>query len=122
MNGGSLNELATESTSNIEDSNNISDQVLDKSVSNKCKTCDFKSDNTVEFQNHQCNTCSICGKHYDGKNGKWNLIRHIRIIHEKVRFQCDFCDKKYTELAILKVHMKKEHPNENLVDSFYEMM
>ena len=97
MNVGSLNELATESTSNIEDSNNISDQVLDKSVSNKCKTCDFKSDNTVEFQNHQCNTCSICGKHYDGKYGKGKLIRHIRTIHEKVRFQCDFCDKSFAE-------------------------
>ena len=118
LNGGSSNELATESTSNIEDSNNISDQVLDKSVSNKCKTCDFKIDNTVDFQNHLCNTCSICGKHYNGKNGKYNLRRHIKIVHEKVRIQCDFCGKNYADnnYRRLKMHIKMEHPNENLVD------
>ena len=132
LNGGTLNEPASEvdsqcylESTNIEDSNNFSDEFLDNSASNKCEICDFESDNLVDFQNHQCDrksardlssTCTYCGKSFPSKSGKSNLKRHIKQVHEKVRLECDFCDKDYTDLSALRYHIKKEHQNENLAD------
>lgn len=40
---------------------------------------------------------------------KSNLNHHVKIAHEKRRFQCPECESDYTSAFRLRTHMKKEH-------------
>ena len=64
------------------------------------------------------NMCKICDKIFKGRNSKANLNRHVRQIHEKIRFSCDFCNASYAESDKIRLHIKNEHPNEKLPAQF----
>ena len=40
------------------------------------------------------------------------FYEHIKTIHEGVRYQCDTCEKSFTQLYNLKKHMKQVHEKE----------
>ena len=51
--------------------------------------------------------CTICGQTFKRKH---HLVRHVEIIHEKLRkYQCNLCQKKFKEKHHLKKHFFKSH-------------
>ena len=37
------------------------------------------------------------------------LKNHVRTIHEGIRYQCDYCEKSFTQQNNLKLHIKNTH-------------
>ena len=96
----------------------------------KCSLCGFVAINLRGLRKHLAkhssvtqdarnSMCRYCGKTFPWTNGRNNLKRHIKFVHEGVQLQCDFCDKNCNSSSALKYHMKREHPNENLLDKRY---
>lgn len=55
--------------------------------------------------------CSICGKHF---NYPRSVVRHILSVHEKVKdFECEYCDKRFSDKGDLNKHMKRFHEDRN---------
>ena len=50
--------------------------------------------------------CNVCGKIY---SQKWNLLRHIRIIHSLKKIKCEFCGKEFTRKDSLICHQRTCH-------------
>ena len=106
--------------------NNLGENFNGDSV--KCSLCGFVAINKRGLAKHlathpetqdiarNSNFCKFCGKTFPWNNGRNNLKRHIKFVHEGVKLQCDFCEKSCNSSSALKYHMKKEHPNETLLD------
>lgn len=64
----------------------------------------MKTQNTHTFE------CQIqnCSKSYSDKS---SLTRHIRIVHEKIKFTCGECGKKFGQKQHLELHFKNQHTN-----------
>lgn len=52
--------------------------------------------------------CQICQAEYKGLR---NLKSHQRAIHDKIRFNCEFCDKNYSYNVSLQKHKARHHFN-----------
>ena len=44
---------------------------------------------------------------YKKKKGK--LGKHIQVVHENIRFNCEHCDKNYSIQGSLKKHIIRDH-------------
>ena len=55
------------------------------------------------FKGH---TCPTCGKNYPSKG---EVNKHIRIVHEGIRFECELCKKKYISKQALNIHFETTH-------------
>ena len=51
-------------------------------------------------------TCNYCGKQFSGKG---NLKKHIRSVHEKLRYPCDQCEYQAVEKRLIKFHIQSKH-------------
>ena len=47
--------------------------------------------------------CKYCGKKFVQREG---MSCHIKTIHEGIRYQCDLCEKSFSQLPNLKAHAK----------------
>ena len=69
-----------------------------------------KSKTQVVFENnqnlHKSHQCDQCPKNFANK---CYLDRHIRKVHEGVKYSCELCDKKFTETWTLKSHVLGVH-------------
>ena len=54
--------------------------------------------------------CQFCDKPPYAE--KKHLEKHMDIVHEGIRYNCDFCGMKYTEKIVLKRHIKSKHSTE----------
>ena len=98
---------------------NIHDRIKDKS----CDLCDYKTGDNWKLKRHIASLheskesgnihteetenvqCSLCEKVFI----KSRLSRHIAIVHKKLKFQCQLCDKNFLGEDKLKVHVKCVH-------------
>ena len=53
--------------------------------------------------------CKHCEKEYAHKEG---YLTHVRTIHEKIKMQCDFCEKSFTQSFHLREHKTRHHEDE----------
>ena len=56
--------------------------------------------------------CNFCGK----EMSEVHLQRHIRSIHQGVRYNCDCCEKSFDRPYRLKQHKMKVHKDKDLKD------
>ena len=56
-------------------------------------------------------TCPHCAKLFHNKS---NLCRHIKSVHEGVKYPCPLCEKKFSFESALKTHIKKAHEGVNV--------
>lgn len=63
--------------------------------------------------------CYHCEKSFSQSG---TLNRHIKSVHEGIRYQCDFCDYAGTTTTCLKRHLANRHPvhPENAKDELYQ--
>ncbi|XP_066249499.1 uncharacterized protein [Euwallacea similis] len=52
-------------------------------------------------------SCPMCGKIFKYIT---NLDRHIRSVHEKQKFMCQYCDKPLQRKYDLRIHIERNHP------------
>ena len=64
-----------------------------------------KSICSTKIKVHCCNVC-VARRSLREKS---KLVRHVKTVHEKFRFQCNLCPKKLTEKGHLVVHIKSIH-------------
>ena len=50
--------------------------------------------------------CDQCDMTFNNSSAKW---RHIRIVHEGIKYTCQTCGKEYADKKRLKMHMLKHH-------------
>ena len=50
--------------------------------------------------------CDICNKLFSNKS---NLRKHIKSVHEKIKFKCEICDKEFSQEDNLQRHKKAVH-------------
>ena len=60
--------------------------------------------------------CEYCNMKFTSKrftDQKWSLMRHIASVHDgKKRFECDICNKQYTNKVGLEAHISTDHVGE----------
>ena len=100
----SLNQLI-QSDYNHENFVSVSDdaEVTDISIKQECKEKDplnIADENLREFN------CDKCDKRFSQKSG---LNRHIKSVHENVRYNCDKCGKSFSQKDNLNIHIKSVH-------------
>ena len=61
----------------------------------------FKSDKQLNSL-----TCSFCHKLFSHRS---NVLKHVRAVHKKVRYQCQQCLKIFNQESTLKNHVKTIH-------------
>lgn len=86
-----------------------------------CNTCGAYFPNLNDFRDHKTTSCvptepskpinskqcSLCEKCYPNST---LLLRHLRITHYKVRYQCTFnCGKTFTRKYAVKRHLREVH-------------
>ena len=86
-----------------------------------CDKCDYKTGDNYKLKRHMAthegikieNTkstqCNLCGKVLINSR----LKRHIEVVHEKIRYQCDFCEKSFQKKFLLNNHVKSFHQGIN---------
>ena len=50
--------------------------------------------------------CEKCEMTFNNSSAKW---RHIRIVHDGIKYSCQSCGKEYADKKRLKMHMVKHH-------------
>ena len=55
--------------------------------------------------------CEKCEMTFNNSSAKW---RHIRIVHDGIKYSCQTCGKEYADKKRLKMHMVKHHGGGNL--------
>ena len=50
--------------------------------------------------------CEKCEMTFNNSSAKW---RHIRIVHDGIKYSCQSCGKEYADKKRLKMHMGKHH-------------
>ena len=50
--------------------------------------------------------CDICNKLFSNKS---SLTKHIKSVHEKIKFKCEICDKEFSQEDNLQRHKKAVH-------------
>ena len=81
-------------------------------MNKKIKGCYVKL-NKDDVKNHNektrsSNACDQCDKQYTQTH---NLKKHIRTVHEEVRFKCSECGKQASQRTDLKKHIEAAHLN-----------
>ena len=114
-------ELVKKKANNaIEDNQNVSDdplnsdkadhKVIQESVTSVFKLPSVKSESLIEDgENNQSSTenqCPYCLKSIADKS---NMKRHIKLVHEFVKYPCDLCDFKTKSSKTLKYHKGMKH-------------
>ena len=83
----------------------------------KCLTCEKEFNSKDKLNRHKKNhktsrefNCHICD---NGFAYKWKreLDTHIKIIHENVRYKCDFCQGQFKSKSYLRLHKRNVHEN-----------
>ena len=86
-----------------------------------CDKCDYKTGDNyklkrhmathdgIKFENTKCTQYNLCGKVLINSR----LKRHIEVVHEKIRHQCDFCEKSFQKKFLLHNHVKSFHQGLN---------
>ena len=59
---------------------------------------------TIHSKISQCHKCEECKKEFGNAE---KLKRHIKNVHEGIRYQCVSCDKSFTNSRNLARHPKK---------------
>ena len=82
----------------------------------QCSICDYKTGSKENLKSHidkfhdeqqKASLCSFCGKYFPLQN---KLMRHISIVHEKLKlFQCSVCDHTTEVKRNMKIHIQKVH-------------
>ena len=93
-------------------SENFETQTDDTETHDDDDDCEPKSNNILT------NKCDICDKTFKGRNSKANLNRHVRKVHEKIRFECDFCKKSFADYSSVRLHIENSHPDKKLPAQF----
>ena len=57
--------------------------------------------------------CEKCEMTFNNSSAKW---RHIRIVHDGIKYSCQTCGKEYADKKRLKMHMVKHHGGGSLKD------
>jgi uncharacterized C2H2 Zn-finger protein len=58
--------------------------------------------------------CEKCEMTFNNSSAKW---RHIRIVHDGIKYSCQSCGKEYADKKRLKMHMVKHHGGGSLKES-----
>jgi len=76
----------------------------------------FENSNPVIENSHEVETivnssngqypCRRCNKHFTQTG---SLLRHIKTVHEGIKFSCDSCDQTFTQKGTLNTHIKTVH-------------
>ncbi|XP_066157091.1 zinc finger protein 709-like isoform X2 [Euwallacea fornicatus] len=61
----------------------------------------------VNHRASDARSCPLCGKIFKYIT---NLDRHIRSVHEKQKFMCQYCDKPLQRKYDLRIHIERNHP------------
>ena len=97
--------------------------VHDKSKLFTCDQCSYSSNREQNLQGHMLDkhsnfseellkphACEVCGFRF--KTGS-HLYRHMKVHKKDVikpyKYECEFCDKNFTERYNLKIHIKNKH-------------
>ena len=95
----------------------IKKRTKSKNVKLSCTVCKEKLDNVKDLNNHMHSvhsdyrySCKVCGKQYENYNAKY---KHEQT-HFKERFVCQYCDKGFIYLYMLKEHVKT-HTGKGLI-------
>ena len=57
--------------------------------------------------------CDQCDLTFNNSGSKW---RHIRIVHEGIKYPCNNCGKEYADKKRLKMHMLKHHGGSSVME------
>ena len=95
-----------------------------------CSKCDYKTVDNYKLKKHisthdkiktekpkgtECNEkpkgteCNLCGKVLFNSS----LLRHIEVVHEKIRHICDLCEMSFQKKFLLDEHVKSNHQGLN---------
>ena len=55
---------------------------------------------------HPYKVCAVCGKSFESR---YKLIRHAQGVHLKLRYQCDLCQRTYSQSSDVRRHKKAVH-------------
>lgn len=74
-----------------------------------------KNAQLFEKSEDRSHACSVCGRFFTTNS---NMNRHIRDMHSanKERFHCRKCPKDYASKGNLKLHVKKDHCKQKIVE------
>ena len=81
----------------------------------KCQLCASTFTEVSKLNRHTREVHEALKKKYDCKEccktfkRKEHLIRHQKGVHMDSKFSCRFCKRRFTELCLLKNHMRKKH-------------
>ena len=87
---------------------------IKKIGNHKCHLCPYATTNKQVLHDHilgvhkgiKDHVCGDCGAAYFTKHG---LTKHIKRVHEGLRYNCLKCDKNFSEKNVLKHHMESVH-------------
>ena len=56
--------------------------------------------------------CNQCNKQFANQG---NLTKHIKSVHEGVKYACNQCDKQYTDQSSLTKHIQSVHEGSSML-------
>ena len=102
-------------------------KICSKKTNYFCTFCNFQTSHHSRFKIHKCENfindnlsneieekryrrCHIC--EFVAKN-KSNLNRHVKMVHETMKYNCTYCKKKFNSLTVHDRHVAQAHMTEN---------
>ena len=78
----------------------------------QCNKCDYKSHVKRNFQGHMSyfhrgfRYCDLCEKKFRVQH---QLTEHIRVAHEGLKFECNYCEFQGSSKKTIKIHTEAKH-------------